>query len=460
MAKLKKIYICSSCGFNTPKWLGQCPECLSWSTLNEDVINVAPESKAQKRSLTNFSSEITPLAQAKTLNEERITTNISELDRLLGGGLIAGQLVLLAGEPGIGKSTLMLQTADKISAGKKVLYVSGEESLEQIGSRAQRLKVKSDNILLLSETDLGKITDAVNSVNPDVLIIDSIQTMVHPEYNGSAGTVSQIRESASELLRICKPKGKILFMLGHVTKDGDLAGPKVLEHVVDTVLYFENERSNLFRMLRAHKNRFGPTNELGIFEMDEKGLTPVTNASMFFSEANASQPAIGRAFSLAVEGTRPLLIEVQALATISRFPYPKRVVTGLDLNRCELLFASIEKHLGVSLDSRDIFVSLAGGIKIKDPALDLAVCTAIISSVRDIAISNRQVFIGETSILGRVSRVPNMASRLNEAGRIGFETAVCPVLNDKDELKNKHINAHQISDIRGLYDYILNLPKQ
>ena len=374
--KFKTVFICQKCGYEAPKWAGKCPECGEWNSLVEEVKQ--QESKkvsVRTRSFTDFSSEVVKLSQSKAVKEPRIETHIGEFDRLLGGGLVKGQLTLLAGAPGIGKSTLMLQVAAELSKKLKVLYISGEEGIGQISGRAQRLGVKGDNIFLHCETDIQKIVESVETVNPEVLILDSIQTVYHPEFTSSAGTVAQVRECTSELVRLCKPKGIITFVLGHVTKDGELAGPKILEHMVD----FDTEKDNVLRLLRPHKNRFGSTGEIGLFKMTGAGLESVENASEYFAQTSRDRALKGRAYSLALEGSRPILTEVQALVSPTRYPFPRRVATGVDLNRCLMLFAALEKHIGLPLDNKDIFVSLAGGVKLKDPALDLAICAAVLA---------------------------------------------------------------------------------
>ncbi|MGB2578840.1 DNA repair protein RadA/Sms [Elusimicrobium simillimum] len=447
--KLKTVFMCQNCGFKAPKWMGQCPDCSEWNSLVEEVVQEETKTKSKSRAFTEFSSEIIKLADTQNLKEERELSGIAELDRLLGGGLVKGQLILLAGAPGIGKSTLMLQTAASISKGKKVLYISGEESLNQISSRAHRLGLDGTNIFLLSETNIENIIAALKEVEPEVLIIDSIQTVYHPAFSSSPGTIGQVRECAAELLRLCKPKGTILFILGHVTKDGELAGPKVLEHMVDTVLYFDTEKDNILRLLRPHKNRFGSTHEIGLFEMTQKGLLPVEDASTFFTESSRSKPLIGRAYSIALEGTRPILVEVQALVTPTRYPFPRRVATGLDFNRCQVLLASIEKNAGVSLDSKDVYISLAGGVKIKDPALDLALCAAVISSAKDIPLSNTDVFVAEVGILGPLAKVPLLDRRIAEAARLGFKRVITSSLT-KDEAKTAGVSVAQTEGIADL----------
>jgi len=356
--------------------------------------------------------------------EERLATGIGEFDRLLGGGLVAGQVALLAGPPGIGKSTLMLQVAGKLASSGKVLYVSGEESLGQISGRAKRLGVRSEQILLLAETDLHKIVNAISEHGPRVVVLDSIQTVCRADMTGGAGSVGQVRECAAELLRAVKKRGSVLFLLGHVTKEGSVAGPMVLEHLVDTVLQFDLEARQSLRILRAQKNRFGSASELGLFEMFEGGLREVSDASAFFIEELGEGAGAGRAVSVAMEGNRPILAEVQALVTPTRYPLPRRMATGLDLNRVLVLVASLEKHLRLRLESKDVYLNVAGGLRLRDPALELAACLAILSSARDEALPADQVFLGEVGLLGRLGRIGLLDRRLQEAGRAGFKKAV------------------------------------
>lgn len=449
--KFKTVFVCQACGYESPKWAGKCPDCGAWNTLTEEVK--AQETKkpaARTRSFTDFSSEVVKLSESKAVKEPRIETHIAEFDRLLGGGLVKGQLTLLAGAPGIGKSTLMLQVAAELSKGRKVLYISGEESIGQISGRAERLGVNGDNIFLHCETDIQKIVESVENVNPDVLILDSIQTVYHPEFTSSAGTVAQVRECTSELVRLCKPKGIITFVLGHVTKDGELAGPKILEHMVDCVLYFDTEKDNVLRLLRPHKNRFGSTGEIGLFKMTGKGLEGVENASEYFAQTSRERAIKGRAYCLALEGSRPLLTEIQALVSPTRYPFPRRVATGVDLNRCLMLFAALEKHVGLALDNKDIFVSLAGGVKLKDPALDLAVCAAVISSAKDVAIAHDSVFMAEVGILGQVAKVPLLDRRLDEAQRLGFQKAFIAPATAQEKAKIKTMSVTELLDLPDL----------
>ena len=449
--KFKTVFVCQKCGFEAPKWAGKCPECGEWNSLVEEVKQQeTKKAPARTRSFTDFSSEVVKLSESKAVKEPRIETHIAEFDRLLGGGLVKGQLTLLAGAPGIGKSTLMLQVAAELSKNLKVLYLSGEESIGQISGRAQRLGISGDNIFLHCETDIQKIVESVQQVNPDVLILDSIQTVYHPEFTSSAGTVAQVRECTSELVRLCKPKGIITFVLGHVTKDGELAGPKILEHMVDCVLYFDTEKDNVLRLLRPHKNRFGSTGEIGLFKMTGHGLESVENASEYFAQTSRQQALKGRAYSLALEGSRPILTEVQALVSPTRYPFPRRVATGVDLNRCLMLFAALEKHINLPLDNKDIFVSLAGGVKLKDPALDLAVCAAVISSCKDIALPHDSVFMAEVGILGQAAKVPLIDRRLDEAQRLGFKKAYAASVTKAEKQKLSQMTLFELADLSDL----------
>ncbi len=429
MPRLKTVYRCQSCGFGAAKFLGQCPSCQAWNSLVEEVVEEISSSsvKNHSRLLTDFSSEVIPLADIQPEPSVRLPTGILELDRLLGGGLVKGQIALLAGPPGIGKSTLALQAAALLSeAGRKVLYVSGEESLEQISSRAKRLNFAQSRLSLLSETDLTKIITALGSFEPEVLVLDSIQTVYHPDLDSSPGTVAQVRECAAQILRFSKNKGISACLLGHVTKDGSVAGPRVLEHLVDTVLYFDSERQDVFRVLRAQKNRFGPTDEAGFFEMSALGLKEVKSVSSLFYDGNKINEKPGRAISVAMEGSRPVLIEVQALVVSTKYPLPRRMATGLDLNRVLVLLAAMEKHLRLRLEDKDVFLNLAGGVKISDPALDLAVCASVLSSAYDAPVPKDMAVMGEVSLLGDIGNVSRMDQRLKEAGKMGFKKVLTP----------------------------------
>jgi len=459
--KLKTIYRCQECGQASAKWMGQCPACNGWNTFVEEAEEVLSRAAAKSRGLAEFSSDPVRLSQAGAVSQSAIATGITELDRALGGGLIAGQVLLLAGPPGIGKSTLMLETAKALASGAfkggELLYVTGEESIEQVGSRASRLGAVADNIYLLAETNLARVLEAFNKIKPAALIIDSIQTMYHPDFVGAPGSVGQIRECASELLKTVKARGAPLFLLGHVTKEGTLAGPKVLEHIVDTVLYFDAEKNNIYRILRPHKNRFGAIDEIGIFEMGEKGLKSVSDASALAAETNRASALAGRAFSVAFEGSRPILAEVQALVSRSYYPFPRRTVTGMDLNRAQVLLAAAEKNVGLRLDNMDVFASFQGGLKIKDTALDLAFCAALISSAKDIELPGDCLFAGEVGILAQCSNPGFISRRLAEAERLGFKKAFIPKRSVKEAAKFKNLRLFPVEDLGALNSELVRL---
>ena len=453
MPRLKTLYRCQECGYSAPKPMGQCPGCSSWNAMVEEVVEahavgVLAGVGAPARMITEFSSDVVTLGAVSAAQEQRYATGIAEFDRLLGGGVVPGQMVLLAGPPGIGKSTLMLQAAARLASGRKVLYASGEESLAQVSARAKRLAIQADSLYLVSETNLAKIVATVGELKPWAVVLDSVQTCYHPGLASSPGSVAQVRECAAELLRLAKQQETVVFVLGHVTKDGTLAGPKVLEHIVDTVLYFDTERHDLLRVLRAQKNRFGPTDEVGLFEMGEAGLKEVRDAAQYFMADRDDRPQAGRAISATLEGSRPMLVEVQALVVHTKYPLPRRMATGLDLNRVLVLLAAMEKHLRLRLEDRDAYVSLAGGVRIKDPALDLAACMAVASSARERALPSDMVMIGEVGLLGEVSRVPQIENRLKEAVKAGFSRALVPVKAVRDLPKNLGLSLTGVSDLR------------
>ncbi|MBU2530877.1 MAG: DNA repair protein RadA [Elusimicrobia bacterium] len=461
MVKFKTIYKCQECGGASSKWAGQCSDCGAWNSYVEEAEQVLSKAALKNRTMTEFSSKVLKLSDTEVLNEKYILTNIPELDRVLGGGMVKGQVVLLAGPPGIGKSTLMLEAAKSWGSSKEkssVLYISGEESPSQISARAKRLSVKSDSIYILSETNLQKIMESANQLNPSLIIVDSVQTIYHPEFLGGAGSVGQVRECASELLKVCKSKNIPLFILGHITKDGALAGPKILEHIVDTVLYFDIEKKDIYRILRANKNRFGSTDEIGIFEMTEKGIVSVSATSDILLSGDIVSATIGRAISVSAEGSRCMMAELQALVSHTYYPYPRRIVTGMDLNKAQVLIAAIEKKLAIKFDDKDVFVSLQGGIKIKDPALDLAFCAAVISSAKDIPLPADWIFIGEVGILAQVSNIPMLNKRILEADRTGFKKIFAPKMSDS-KLKLKAAEVIEICDIKQLYSAICALKK-
>ena len=431
VTKIKTIYTCQQCGFESAKWAGKCPECGQWNSFAEEQ-KLTGKDKSEQRHLTKFSSEVVTLNDVVIDNKNRYMTGIGEFDRILGGGIMPAPVVLLGGQPGIGKSTLMLQVCDKLcGSGLVVLYVSGEESLDQIKHRADRLDIRpKKNFYLVSETNLENILESVKKTNPDILVIDSIQTTYRTDLTGASGTVGQIRECSQEFLHLAKgnKKGVTVFLLGHVTKEGDIAGPRVLEHIVDTVLYFETEKNDMYRILRSHKNRFGPTSEIGVFEMKKNGLAEVANPSeLFLAERNKSTP--GSVIVSIMEGTRPFLLEVQALVTRTNFGMPRRMVTGLDYNRAIILIAVLETRVGLPLEGYDIFVNIAGGIKVREPDIDLGICLAIHSAYSNINYPADSVYIGEVGLSGEIRGVSYISERVAEAEKLGFSTVYVPKYN-------------------------------
>ncbi len=432
LSKSKTIFRCQECGYSTAKWLGKCSDCGKWNSLVEER-QVEP-SAATRTLLTDFSSQVRLISEVSTAQHDRVRTGIVEFDRMIGGGIVPGSLVLLGGAPGIGKSTLMLQVASNLSKKRKVLYVSGEESQEQIKSRSDRLKLSSPGLYLLSETSLENILESIKTISPDFLIIDSIQTTYRSDIGSAPGSVGQVRECATEFLRVAKSQKVTTFILGHVTKEGDLAGPRVLEHIVDTVLYFESERHQMYRILRAYKNRFGPTSEIGLFEMGASGLEEVSNPSQFFLNEHHRGP--GSMLVSTVEGSRPILLEIQALVSRTPFGLPRRQVTGLDFNRVLLMIAVLENRLGINLQNHDVFVNVTGGAKIKEPAIDLGIACAIASAFGDFNADTDGVLIGEVGLGGEIRNVGQVLERLKEAEKLGMKWAVIP----KRALKEKFVS--------------------
>lgn len=427
--KLKTIYVCSNCGESSPRWMGRCPSCGAWNTMVEDVV--VPEPKAAARSASARPSGVTSitvrrLSEVSTTEEKsRIVTGISELDRVLGGGVVLGSVVLLGGEPGAGKSTLLLQLCGAISDRCQVLYITGEESVRQIKLRADRLQVPQQNIHLAAETDIDDICGLIEQTKPDLVVIDSIQTMHCNDVSSSAGSVSQVKECSARLLTVAKSCEIPTFIVGHVNKDGAIAGPKVMEHIVDTVLYFEGDKTLPYRVLRAVKNRYGSTNEIGMFDMTGHGLTEIENPSQVLLEGRPLGTS-GNCVACTMEGTRPILSEVQALVTKSSFNVPRRTASGFDFNRANLLVAVLEKRAGYFFGSLDIYLNIVGGLELDETACDLAVCLAMVSSMLDKPIDDKTVAIGEVGLGGEVRNVTFLELRLREAQRIGFTKAIVP----------------------------------
>lgn len=428
MAKAKKsVFFCQNCGHEESKWLGQCPACKEWNTFVEEKITVSASGKSgAARSGKETDINIVPLMNVSTDEDERIQTQIQELDRVLGGGIVEGSLVLVGGDPGIGKSTLLLQVCQKLSSiNKKVLYISGEESLKQIKLRANRMGEFSGNLFLLCETNLEMIRTAIEKQKPDMVVIDSIQTMYSEEVTSAPGSVSQVRESTNVFMQLAKGMNIAVFIVGHVTKEGTVAGPRVLEHMVDTVLYFEGDRHASYRILRSVKNRFGSTNEIGVFEMRKEGLIEVENPSEIMLSGKPEN-ASGSVVACAMEGTRPMLMEIQALVCRSNFGMPRRTAAGIDYNRVNLLMAVLEKRVGLPLSNYDAYVNIAGGIRMNEPAIDLGVIMAVASSYKNKPVAEDMIVFGEVGLSGEVRAVTMPEQRVAEARKLGFKTCVLP----------------------------------
>ena len=433
MAKpAKTIFVCNECGYESVKWLGKCPACNSWNTFFEQKIEKVTENGVKKIKERN---EPKALNSYKGQEVSRISTGFGELDRVLGGGIVKGSLILLGGEPGIGKSTLILELCDKIKGEGKVLYVSGEESAEQIKLRADRLGINNDDILFLGETDIDIVKESIEELQPKLVIIDSIQTMYSDELTAAAGSVSQVREITSQIMRICKSKQITTIIIGHVTKDGTIAGPRVLEHMVDTVLYLEGERYFSYRILRGVKNRFGSTNEIGMFEMKGEGLVEIENPSEILISERDDNPS-GSCIVASMEGTRPMLIELQALTTLSVFGIPKRTANGLDYNRLAVLIAVLEKRANLQIGGQDIYVNVVSGIKLNEPSIDLGIVCVCASSFKNIPIPKDTVIMGEVGLTGEVRRINMIEKRLKEAEKLGFKRCIIPE-NNKKHLEEK-----------------------
>lgn len=450
MAKGKKsVFFCQNCGHEENKWLGQCPMCKEWNTFVEEAVSVSKSSTVK----LSKDAEIVALKDIETNNEDRILTRIKELDRVLGGGIVPGSLVLVGGDPGIGKSTLLLQVCQKLCEDKKqVLYISGEESLKQIKLRANRMGEFKEELYLLCETNLEVIRSVIEKRKPDIVIIDSIQTMYSEEVTSAPGSVSQVRESTNVFMQLAKGLGISIFIVGHVTKEGTVAGPRVLEHMVDTVLYFEGDRHASYRILRGVKNRFGSTNEIGVFEMRQNGLVEVENPSEFMLNGKPEH-ASGSVVACSIEGTRPILIEIQALVCNSNFGVPRRTAAGTDYNRVNLLMAVLEKRVGLHLSNYDAYVNIAGGVKMNEPAIDLGIVIAIVSSYKNKAIDEKTIVFGEVGLSGEVRAVSMPEQRVAEAKKLGFETCIIPEVS-KDMVKGiqgiKVIGVKNINDAMQL----------
>ena len=432
MAKAKTVYRCSECGAEAPKWVGQCPDCGAWNTLVEGVVVAAPRGRALQLSgyagVATGEHVVRALAEVEPSPDIRVPTGLSELDRVLGGGLVLGSVVLIGGDPGVGKSTLLLQTLASLSASLPAVYVTGEESLQQVSLRARRMGLSADKLLLLADTQVEPILVQAAQQRPRVMVIDSIQTLFTEFLQSAPGSVAQVRESAAQLVRYAKQTGTALFLVGHVTKEGTLAGPRVLEHMVDTVLYFEGDASTPFRVVRAIKNRFGAVNELGVFAMGDKGLKEVSNPSAIFLSRH-DQPVSGSVIMVTREGTRPLLVEVQTLVAESHLSNPRRVTVGLDQNRLSMLLAVLQRHAGIAMYDQDVFINVVGGVRITETGADLAVLLAALSSLRDRPLASDLVVFGEVGLAGEIRPVQGGLDRLREAAKHGYKRAIVPRAN-------------------------------
>ncbi len=447
------VFFCQECGYESSKWLGQCPGCRAWNSFVEEPVKVTSKGKRVVMGVREESKPL-PISRINSKEEDRLTTDIKELDRVLGGGIVAGSLTLVGGDPGIGKSTLLLQVCQKLAAKKtEVLYISGEESLRQIKLRAERIGQFDDHLKLLCETDLDTIDALIRDLKPQVVVIDSIQTMFRQEISAAPGSVSQVRESTAVLMQLAKVQGISIFIVGHVTKEGTVAGPRVLEHMVDTVLYFEGDRHASYRILRGVKNRFGATNEIGVFEMREAGLAEVSNPSEYMLTGRP-EDASGSVVVCSMEGTRPILIEIQALVCSTNFGIPRRQATGTDFNRMNLLMAVLEKRLGMQLAGCDAYVNVAGGMRVLEPAIDLGIVLSIISSHRNLPLDPKMICFGEIGLSGEVRAVSMAKQRVMEAGKLGFQTCILPEVCLKDVGKIEGMRLIGVGSVMDAIQYI------
>ena len=453
MAKTKTVFFCTNCGNESPRWMGRCSACGAYNTMQEHVEKPAAAGKA--RSAPVGSSKMPQsIRQVPSDDEIRFPTGMGELDRVLGGGAVAGSLVLVGGAPGIGKSTLLLQICNSLCAGRKVLYISGEESERQLKLRAERLGVAPEELFILSETRLSDILEATESLQPDILIVDSIQTVYNEENESSPGSVSQVKDCTMTMMQLSKAQGITVFVVGHINKDGNIAGPKVLEHMVDCVLYFEGDPNTSYRLLRAAKNRFGSTNEIGVFEMRDVGLVEVPNPSQMLLEGRP-EGASGTCVACVMEGTRPILAEVQALVSKTTFNVPRRTADGFDFNRAALLLAVAEKRAGMKLSAFDAYVNVIGGLRLDEPGADLPVILAVASSYRDMPISDNLVAIGEVGLTGEIRAVSHMDQRLSEVARLGFKTCIIPKSGSEKLDIPKELTVYRVRNIREAIETVL-----
>lgn len=452
--KIKTMYVCSECGYSAPKWSGQCPQCREWNTMHEEIIDAKPKTSASSPGKSVSFASVVRVSQIDKGDELRFNTGIGELNRVLGGGLVKGSVVLLSGDPGIGKSTLLMQVCGTFCIDKKVLYVSGEESAKQLKLRAERLGVNSDSLFVMTETDVETVCEYIKLNKPDVVMIDSIQTMNHSDIQSSSGSVTQVRECTNALLRTGKAFDIPVIIVGHVNKDGAIAGPKVMEHIVDAVLYFEGERNYAYRILRAVKNRYGSTNEIGVFEMNDSGLSEVVNPSAaLLSERNPN--VSGNCISCVMEGSRPILAEVQSLVSTSGYGNARRMSTGYDFNRLNLILAVLEKRFGYRFSGMDTYLNIVGGLKLDEPAADLAVTLALVSGITDKPLPDGVVAVGEIGLSGEVRSVSRISARISEAARLGFTKCIVPRSCIKQ--LNGDCASVEVIGVRNLHEAIANV---
>lgn len=452
-SKIKSVYVCNECGYESPKWYGKCPSCGEWNSMNEEI-------KQQTSGVINKSriNNYVPAVQIKeisTNDEIRYKTGLSELDRVLGGGIVKGSLVLLGGDPGIGKSTILLQICQHLGTDNKILYVSGEESKRQLKLRASRLDVDNDNLYILTQTDVELISETIRQDKPDLVMIDSIQTMSLTELQSSPGSITQVRECTNYLMRVAKSLDIPMIIVGHVNKEGSIAGPKVLEHVVDAVLHFEGDKQMSYRILRAVKNRYGSTNEIGVFQMTDKGLVEVENPSMMLLSGRPKNVS-GTCVACAMEGSRPILAEIQGLATTTGYGNPRRMSTGFDYNRMSLILAVLEKRAGYYFSNTDTYINVVGGLRLDETAVDIAVAMALVSSLKDVVIPENSIAIGEIGLAGEIRAVNHIVQRVTEAKRLGFERIIVPYHNLKDLKNIKDVQIIGVNNVRQAFEALTN----
>ena len=453
MAKIKSVYICSQCGYESPKWYGKCPSCNEWNTMNEEIVDKSSSTVQKTKRVSTYTRPVS-INSIDTTDEQRYFTGSKELDRVLGGGIVKGSLVLLGGDPGIGKSTILLQICNNLGNELKILYVSGEESRRQLKLRAERLGVNNENTLIMTETDIEIIVEEIKTEKPDLVMIDSIQTMNLTALNSSPGSVTQVRECTNLLMHTAKGLDIPIIVVGHVNKEGSIAGPKVLEHIVDSVLYFEGDKQMSYRILRAVKNRYGSTNEIGVFQMTDKGLTEVENPSMMLLSGRPHNVS-GSCVACTMEGTRPLLAEIQALVSTSGYGNPRRMSTGYDYNRLALIIAVLEKRAGYYFSNCDTYVNIVGGLRLDEPAIDLSVAISLISSLKDVPIPENALAFGEIGLGGEIRSVANAQARINEASRLGFTKIILPYHNLKS-VSSDTATLYGVKNVREAFEAMLD----